>query len=51
MVKSTICTKQYDDKLNPGLEYTAVILDNWQNTCTRGVIGDRILWITRVSYD
>ena len=31
-----------EDELNPGLLYSMVILDNLQNTCTRGVIGYRI---------
>ena len=33
-----------DGELNNRLEYTMVILDNWYNTCTRGVIGYRRIW-------
>ena len=40
-----------EGKLNPRLEYNMVRLDNWQNTCTIGVIGYRIVFITRWSDD
>ena len=36
-----------EDQLNTILVYTMVIIDNWQNTCTRGVIWDIRVWITR----
>ena len=41
-----------EDELNPRLGYDMVRLDNWKNTCTRGVIGYIIflktmfLWMT-----
>ena len=28
-----------EDELNTGIEYTMVRLENWHNTCKRGVIG------------
>ena len=36
-----------EDELNPLLWYTMIILDNWQNNCTRGLIGYRMVWVTR----
>ena len=32
------------DELDPRLWYAMVILDNWQNTCQRGVTGYRRVW-------
>ena len=30
-----------EDELNPRLRYTILLIDNWQKTCTRWVIGDK----------
>ena len=38
-----------EDELNPRLGYVIVRLDNIQNSCTRGVIRYRRVWITMCS--
>ena len=38
-----------EEELNPRLEYTMIILDNLQRTCTVWVIGDRKVLRTRCS--
>ena len=49
---SDILTKNVrDDELNTRLVYDIVRLDNWKNTCTRGVIGNRRVQRTIYSYD
>ena len=40
-----------EDQLNTILVYTMVIIDNLWNTCTRGVIEYRRVWIIRYSDD
>ena len=49
---SDILTKNVrDDELNTRLVYDIVRLNNWKNTCTRWVIGNRRVQRTICSYD